>query len=230
MPISAIIFRITLATVISGVIGFEREYKNRPAGIRTHILLCLGATIIALVQQSLSLDAIVRVTENPELLGVISVDQSRLIAQVVSGIGFLGAGTIIVTRTNILGLTTAATLWTVACLGITIGMGYYEIVLVGTGAIVLALTLLKKVIRISTIKKLQVKFIHRVETKEFITGYFLEKKVAIKDIDFSVDFQKDYRVYTNTYTIELPADLTYLDIIEDISVHQNVTNIKLLNV
>lgn len=225
-----IIFRLVLAIIISGIIGFEREYKNRPAGARTHILVCIGATIIALIQQTITLNSLALVTQYPDVMQAITIDQSRLIAQVVSGIGFLGAGTIIVTKRSIQGLTTAATLWTVACLGIAIGLGYYQIVILGAIATLIALTLLKKIISIPTLKKIEVRFVHREETKEFLTNYLNENKVIIRDVEFSVDFQGDTRIYNNIYTIELPSNLTYTDIIEDVSTHKNVRNIKIINV
>lgn len=91
------VLRLGLSIVMGGTIGYEREQKNRPAGMKTHILVCLGATIIALIQQEIAQEAIRLVRSNPDIAHIVKFDQSRLIAQVVSGIGFLGAGTIIVT-------------------------------------------------------------------------------------------------------------------------------------
>ncbi|MFK4566139.1 MgtC/SapB family protein [Enterococcus sp. UD-01] len=225
-----ITFRLVLSIIISGCIGIEREYKNRPAGIRTHILVCVGATVIALIQDQISIDALALAQANPTLSGVIRSDQARLIAQVVSGVGFLGAGTIVVTQRSILGLTTAATIWSVACLGIAVGMGYYPIAIIGAAAIMIGLTWLKRIIRIPSEKKVEVKFVHKVQTKEFLTNYFVEKQITIKDVEFSVEFQRDLRIYNNVYTIELPVGLTYMDMIEAISIHKNVMKIKIVNV
>ena len=111
----SIIVRLTLATLFAGVIGLERGQKKRPAGFRTHILVCIGATIIMITNQY-----IIEVMH-------MSSDPTRLGAQVISGIGFLGAGTIIVDRRNqVKGLTTAAGLWACACMGLAIGIGFYE--------------------------------------------------------------------------------------------------------
>ena len=107
--------RLLLAVIMSGAIGFDREFKSRPAGMRTHILVCVGATMIALLQAEIFLDTVTMIGKNPEMASAFRIDQTRLIAQVVSGIGFLGAGTIIVTKRAVAGLTTAASLWTVAC-------------------------------------------------------------------------------------------------------------------
>jgi putative Mg2+ transporter-C (MgtC) family protein len=225
-----ITFRLVLSIIISGCIGIEREYKNRPAGIRTHILVCVGATVIALIQDQISIDALALAQANPTLSGVVRSDQARLIAQVVSGVGFLGAGTIVVTQRSILGLTTAATIWAVACLGIAVGMGYYPIAIIGAAAIMLGLTWMKRIIRIPSEKKVEVKFVHKVQTKEFLTNYFEEKQITIKDVEFSVEFQSDLRIYNNVYTIELPVGLTYMNMIEAISIHKNVLKIKIVNV
>src|SRR5699024_7429179 len=103
MRIVDIILRIFLAILMSGLVGFDREFKNRPAGIRTHILVCLGATMIAMLQREIGLDSIAMAQKYPELAGVVRSDEARLIAQVVSGIGFLGAGTIIVTKRTVKG-------------------------------------------------------------------------------------------------------------------------------
>ena len=225
-----IIFRLVLAIVISGLVGMEREQKNRPAGIRTHILVCVGATLIALIQDKISIEALDFARANPNLSQVIRADQTRLVAQVVSGVGFLGAGTIVITKRSILGLTTAATIWAVACLGIAVGMGYYSIAIFGTVAIMISLLWLKQIINVSVEKKVEVKFVHKLQTKEFLNNYFEEKKILVRDIEFSVELHGDTRIYNNVYTIELPKDLTYMEMIEDISIHKNVTNIKIINV
>jgi len=220
LTIPEIILRLVLAMVMGGAIGFERQYKNRPAGMRTHILVCMGAAIIALIQSQIAINALKDALANPALTGVIRSDQARLIAQVVSGIGFLGAGTIIVTKQSVTGLTTAASLWTVAGLGIAVGMGYYTI----------ASTIVKRIIHVPTIKKLEIRYQHKQETKEFINQYFEEKHIEIYDVNFNVSWVDDTKIYTNIYTIDLPKGLTYADVIEDLSVSNNVTKLRLINV
>ncbi|MDM8212338.1 MgtC/SapB family protein [Enterococcus hirae] len=122
-----IIVRLIAAVVLGGIIGFEREYKSHPAGLKTHILVCVGSAMIALIQEEITWQALHFATEYPDFVGVIRSDQARLVAQVISGIGFLGAGTIILSKGAVRGLTTAASVWAVAALGIAIGMGYYRI-------------------------------------------------------------------------------------------------------
>lgn len=112
--IVTIVIRVLLALIIGGIIGLERESKKQAAGFRTYMLVCLGATLVMMTNQY-----ICNVFE--------AGDPSRLGAQVISGIGFLGAGTIIVTRkSQVRGLTTAAGLWSAACIGLAIGIGFYE--------------------------------------------------------------------------------------------------------
>jgi putative Mg2+ transporter-C (MgtC) family protein len=128
----AIIVRILTAILVGGVIGMERELKNRPAGMRTYMLVCVGSCLIMLTNQYLY-----QVTHTG--------DPMRLGAQVVSGIGFLGAGTIMVTKHNqIKGLTTAAGLWAAAGVGLALGVGFYEAALTVGFAVFFILTGLQK--------------------------------------------------------------------------------------
>ena len=125
-----VILRILLAILLVGMIGMERGLKNRPAGLRTYMLVCLGACIVMLTNQYVYQAFTVG-------------DPVRMGAQVVSGIGFLGAGTIVVTaRNQIKGLTTAAGLWASACVGLALGIGLYSVSIMGSVGIFVILTLL----------------------------------------------------------------------------------------
>ncbi|MDE6828818.1 MAG: MgtC/SapB family protein, partial [Lachnospiraceae bacterium] len=122
----SILFRIFLSVMIGGFLGMERGKKNRPAGLRTYILVCLGSALVMMTNQYV-------------YLTYQTGDPMRLGAQVISGVGFLGAGTIILTgRNKIMGITTAAGLWTAACGGLAIGVGFYEGAVLG--GIVIAFT------------------------------------------------------------------------------------------
>ena len=130
LTVESMVIRLIFSVLLGGIIGFERERKNRPAGLRTNMLVCIGACIVMMTNQYMY-----------QVYG--TGDPVRMGAQVVSGIGFLGAGTIIVTAHNrIKGLTTAASLWTAACVGLTLGIGLYEVALIGSMIILLVLTLL----------------------------------------------------------------------------------------
>ncbi|NLJ85114.1 MAG: MgtC/SapB family protein [Firmicutes bacterium] len=122
-----ILIRLVLAVAAGGLIGLEREIHGRAAGFRTHILVCLGSTLIMLL-------SIYGFTGAP-----VQGDPARLAAQVVSGIGFLGAGTILREGLSIKGLTTAASLWVVAGIGLAIGSGFYLGAVIATVLAVLTL-------------------------------------------------------------------------------------------
>lgn len=129
----AVAVRMLLAVLCGGLIGLERAYKRRPAGFRTHILICLGAAITTLTSQYLYLEL------------HYYTDMARLGAQVVAGIGFIGAGTIVVTRQQrVKGLTTAAGLWASAIIGLAIGGGFYEGALLATALVFFAESVLAK--------------------------------------------------------------------------------------
>ena len=128
----AIVVRILAAVILGGIIGLERGLKNRPAGLRTYMLVCVGSCLIMLTNQYIY-----------QMYNV--GDPVRMGAQVVSGIGFLGAGTIVVTRRNqIKGLTTAAGLWAAAAVGLAVGIGLYEAAILGGLVIFLVLSLVPR--------------------------------------------------------------------------------------
>ncbi|MBR2812268.1 MAG: MgtC/SapB family protein [Solobacterium sp.] len=129
MTFFPILFRMVMGFIAGGVIGLERSYKNKSAGFRTHILVCIGAVVASMTGQYLYL-----------VLG-LSADMSRIPTQVISGISFIGAGTIVVTRNKtVKGLTTAAGIWTTAIIGIAIGAGFYEGALIAIALVLLCET------------------------------------------------------------------------------------------
>ena len=128
----SICLRIILSLIIGGILGLERGRKNRPAGFRTYILVCLGSTIVMMTNQYVY-----------QVFG--ASDPTRMGAQVISGIGFLGAGTIMVTgRQQIKGITTAAGMWSAACCGLAIGIGFYEGAIAGGIIVFLIMEFLEK--------------------------------------------------------------------------------------
>lgn len=123
LDLKEILLRLLFAMLIGTIIGTEREFTHRPAGMRTHMLVALGSCTVMLTGQMIFCQYYP--------LGA-SPDPARLAAQVIAGVGFLGAGTILREGTSIKGLTTAASVWAVACLGVAVGAGFYEIGLIGT--------------------------------------------------------------------------------------------------
>lgn len=128
------IVKLGITTVLSGFIGFEREHSHRPAGFRTHILVAVGSALVMLTSVYIAKEQ------------GLTTDVTRMSAQVLSGIGFLGAGTILREGFSVKGLTTAASLWAVACIGIAVGSGFIVGALVATVVIYLTLNSLKRFI------------------------------------------------------------------------------------
>jgi putative Mg2+ transporter-C (MgtC) family protein len=126
-----LLLRLLLAAALGGMIGLEREHSGKPAGFRTNMLICLGAALITEVSFSVAFTG--------------NGDPGRIAAQIVSGIGFLGAGTILHARGSVYGLTTAATLWVVAAIGMAVGARNYLAAVIGTSLVMLALMLLGRV-------------------------------------------------------------------------------------
>lgn len=132
-----LVLRLMLAAALGGMIGLEREYSGKPAGFRTNLLICLGAALITEVSYSVARAAAGEFGGNP--------DPGRIAAQIVSGIGFLGAGSILHARGGVTGLTTAATLWVVAAIGMAVGARAYVAAVFATTLVMLALMLLGRV-------------------------------------------------------------------------------------
>ena len=131
MTVLEVTLKLLLAVALGGLIGLERETSQKPAGFRTNILICVGSTMV------MALSALI-------LQGREGSEMTRIAAGVITGIGFIGAGTIIQARGSIVGLTTAATLWAVAGLGLVIGTGHYMIALIFTGIIILTLVIFRQ--------------------------------------------------------------------------------------
>lgn len=129
-----VVLRLCLSVILSGLVGIERTVKGRAAGFRTHILVCVGSTLIMLTGLHLF----------HQYQGVTQMDPARLAAQVVSGVGFLGAGTIIHFRDSIRGLTTAASVWASAGIGLAVGSGFYVGAVTTTLLVLMALLILAR--------------------------------------------------------------------------------------
>ncbi len=216
-----VLLRISISIGVGLAIGIEREYKNRPAGMRTHVLVCMGACTVSLME------CIFAASAGSSGDGMtVTYNFGRLAAQVITGVGFLGAGTIFMTNKKVEGLTTAASLWNAACLGIAVGYGYYFMALVGGALVLGVLMMMQKIVHVNAVKKIEIQFIHRVETIDFINAYFDERGIKTLDLDFNVEAQDNQNVYTNTYTLHLPHEVSYTDIVNDLSEYVNVLGIR----
>lgn len=233
MTVLSILARLALAVLIGGAIGYERESKNRPAGFRTHILVCIGAAIISMISVKMSEDAIRQILSNPDLSEVIKVDIGRLGAQVISGIGFLGAGTIIHNKGSIKGLTTAASLWVVGCLGLAVGFGYYYISILGAIVCIIVLVNLKKIqsrlFLDSNDKKIEISYTDRKKTIEALDELFIRKNIQVVNIEFPIKEEKEEIINNipigkSVYTIITPKNVANDEILSMLAKIDTIVN------
>ncbi|MBM6614541.1 MgtC/SapB family protein [Desemzia sp. RIT804] len=223
-----IFLRIGVAIICGSAIGLEREVKGHDAGLRTHMLVSVGSAIIAMVQVKASYEIIKMIMDNPDLASVLTTDFIRLTAQIVSGIGFLGAGTIIVTKRNVSGLTTAASIWAIAGIGIAVGMGYYFLAIVSTVAVLAVLRIIKRLFGAPNVRLINIKYTGK-ETQIALKDYFVEHNIKVFSEEYSLDFSKDdLPTYSNYYSIGLADERFMSQLINDIIDIENVHHISTL--
>ena len=221
------LFRLGVAVLCGGIIGLERGRKRRPAGFRTHMLVCIGAALAMLISQYLTM----MTTEFWRTIapGGGNTDVARLGAQVINGIGFLGAGTIIVTgQQEVKGLTTAAGLWASACMGLCIGAGFVEGAVAGCLLILVTTMILSRVERWIMFRarnmNLNVEFAHIDDVGKIIT--------AIKEQDiriFDVEIHKNKGTGVNpsaVFSVRLPKRMSHTKIMTLIAGVENVRSIE----
>ena len=207
LTLFSVCLRIFCSVLIGGLIGLERGMKNRPAGLRTYMVVCLGACLIMMTNHYVC-----------QVFG--TGDPVRLGAQVVSGIGFLGAGTIIVTRRNqIKGLTTAAGLWACAGVGLALGIGFYEAAFAGGFAVFFVMTLLQKMDQYMHRKTKSIE-VYVELSHDCTLSMFLEQlhKQEIEVRDTTREYDSDTGNGSRAYftTLRLPKRQHHLDIIDNL--------------
>lgn len=207
-----ILLRLVFAAILSGVIGFEREFHGRAAGFRTHILLCIGSTLIMLTSMHIF-----------DLYSAkVAIDPARIAAGVITGIGFLGAGTIMHSKSAVRGLTTAASLWVVAGIGLAVGCGLYYGAVLTTILTMITLMLFSRLehvmIRRDWYKTIIIESKEGVDQLKSIREIIADCKSEITD--FEVDRAKDgnnmlLRIGLKLYKIraadQILDDLSHLD-------------------
>lgn len=176
------ILRLVVAGIVGGLIGVEREYKGKPAGMRTNILMCLGSCLIMILS--------VEVARRGGAPG-------RIAAQVVTGVGFIGAGTILRSRVSVAGLTTAATIWFVAALGLVIGYGDFVMAGAATIFMIITLTALQRVER------------HFESTRQL---HVLRLRAHGKDLARVREALKEARITAESLDIEREHEFVHLDV------------------
>lgn len=229
-----VIIRLLIAIVIGGAVGYEREFKNRPAGFRTHILVCVGSAVVSMIQMYAIDDTMNIILKHPELSNVFKSDIGRLGAQVISGIGFLGAGTIIHEKGSVKGLTTAASLWVVACIGLAIGMGYYYLSVLAAICVVVVLMSLKRFenrfLDKSNVMKLEIEYEDKSNMLQQITEYFDTKGIDVQSIDFSIKEESDIMksFACSEFTILVPKYIKEGQIINDLISKNEIKKVNLI--
>ena len=213
----AVSVRLIVAVICGGIIGIERERKRRPAGFRTHILICLGAAMTTLTSQYLVLEA------------MLNTDMARLGAQVIAGIGFIGAGTIIITkRRQVKGLTTAAGLWVCAIVGLCCGAGFVEGAIATTLIILAAEILFSKleyfIISHSRVTNIYVEYTAN-ENLGMIIDTIKQTQAYIIDLEISKHSTHKKRL-TVTFSVKCPRKTTCQDLMTIISKVDGVISVE----
>jgi putative Mg2+ transporter-C (MgtC) family protein len=152
-----ILLRMVLTAFFVGIIGLERQMRHKIAGITTHLMVAFAAAAIAILQDAIYLDALAvarEIAQDPRYINTVNIQiqRQRIVAQVITGVGFLGAGTILKTRNGIYGLTTASTLFLAAMIGITFGLGHYSLGIILSLFAFVFLTVFRKILGITSLK------------------------------------------------------------------------------
>lgn len=175
-----VLFRTILSVILGGLIGYERQSKHRPAGFRTHILVCLGSMTVMLLSEI--------IFNKYYVLYNITIDPTRMGAQVVSGIGFLGAGSIIRSGYTVKGLTTAAGLWLVAAIGLVVGAGFYGVAIIISVVLYIILFSLNKISidlnRQGNVLEMKIELLNKPKTIGLINIALAKYNATILDMSF----------------------------------------------
>ena len=227
LSIHEVILRITMAIFIGGMIGYERGHSNRPAGFRTHILVCLGATIVSLTEEQLRINSLGFAVANRDIAPLLKIDISRISAQVVSGIGFLGAGTIMRDKGVIGGLTTAASIWATGCIGLGIGWGFYFLAIPSGIAILVVLVTLKKVERSLIDNKHIVKIIVQFRQGTRYTDNLLATYETLKKMDVKIkNLKKDTDENKILYVLIMSKQMEAFELMSELSKCDHVSQVQ----
>lgn len=217
----SIILRLTMAVIFGGIIGYGRERERRPAGLRTHILVSIGATLSMIT--------------NIYMCKIYNgyTDPTRLGAQVISGIGFLGAGTIIVTGKNkVRGLTTAAGLWACACMGLAIGAGFYSGAIIGClfiSAVTVALANIDKKINRNSRNITLYILVNSTTAASRLLQDIQSKNVKISDIEISNNNVSSNDLIGILLGLKISREVCHYDFIESITNKNEVIFLQEIN-
>ena len=228
LTVEVVSLRLLLAVVFGGIVGYTREKDNKPAGFRTHILVCFGAAIISMVQDQLRLNILELASVNLKLSGVIKTDLGRLGSQVVSGIGFLGAGSIMKEKGETVGgMTTAAGIWATGCAGLGIGWGCYNLAIPAIVFMLVIIVIFKKfepkIVKKTKLLKFEVKFL---EDKNYAKGLLATYEVFNQKLIKITQIDKNEAENTVIFTVNMDEKINISDIIVSLSAIKAVEIVK----
>ena len=228
LTVEVVSLRLLLAVIFGGIVGYTREKDNKPAGFRTHILVCFGAAIISMVQDQLRLNILELASVNLKLSGVIKTDLGRLGAQVVSGIGFLGAGSIMKEKGETVGgMTTAAGIWATGCAGLGIGWGFYNLAIPAIVFMLVIIVIFKKfepkIVKKTKLLKFEVKFL---EDKNYAKGLLATYEVFNQKLIKITQIDKNQAENTAIFTVNMDEKIDISDIIVSLSAIKAVEVVK----
>ena len=227
MLIWEVLIRLLVATFCGGIIGIERGKKNRPAGFRTYILVCVGASLTMILGEYL---ACMYSLWSEQVSTLLNSDIARIGAQVINGIGFLGAGTIMITgNQQVKGMTTAAGLWASACMGLAIGAGFYPGAIIGCTLIILTTAIFSKleafILLHSRNVNLYVEF-ERPDDLTRITDRLRTKNVRIYDVEFVKAKQTENKCPSAIFSLQLPKKTSHSSVVTEIATIEAVKKIE----
>ncbi|HHU55558.1 MAG TPA: MgtC/SapB family protein [Acholeplasmataceae bacterium] len=226
------LLRVLAAAVVGALIGYEREIKSKPAGLLTFTLVCVGSCLLAILQNNIVLSSIEMIKNNPELIDAIKVDQGRIVAQVVSGIGFLGAGAIIHTRANVKGITTAALLWVVSALGLLIGTGgiYNYLIAALTVLIILPISYISRFLgtRLTKTRKvLRMRIVFDDNYEKDVFDNLSSQGVTVRKTFLVNKYIKDnVHMKESIIYISLPKSRSFADVMNQVSLQDYVYKVE----
>ena len=213
------VFRLLLAFAAGALIGLERSYKNKPAGFRTHILVSLGAAIASMTGPYLY------------LVLKVSADMSRIPGQVITGLGFIGGGTIYVTRSNVVrGLTTAAGLWTAGIVGLAIGAGYYELGLLGLGLVLICQTYFGNILEKMTHYpdfRIALSYLEKPQL-EVVMRHCKDKGAAIANLQITGSKKKGMALYSALLTLRPDSEIDEDALLKEINGMEGIVSAEIL--
>jgi len=229
LNIVSMLLRLFLALMIGGMIGLEREMKRRPAGFRTYMLVSLGAALTMILGQYMDIMLRTQWLSTAQQLGT-RVDVARFGAQVINGVGFLGAGTIIVTgRQEVKGLTTAAGLWASACMGLAIGAGFYECVFIGFLLIFFSMRLLPGIENAILSKARNVNIYVEMDSIEVfgnVVSRLKAEELQFYDIDISKQQHEHMTRINALFSLRMPKKMQHSEILAMISTVDGIISIE----